>query len=127
MSQKSIAQKLLLKSGNTFLLLNSPQDYLDQIGALPEDVNIITQAKSSVDVIQCFLTTKKGLEECMAELPDRLDSKGIFWISYPKGTSKMASEVNRDTINSYAMSVGWRGIAIFSVDETWSALRLRPM
>ena len=51
--------------------------------------------------------------------------KGIIWVTYPKGTAKIKSDINRDSIREYTATVGLEAVAIFSLDDDWSALRLK--
>jgi hypothetical protein len=48
-----------------------------------------------------------------------------MWVTYHKGTSKVKTDINRDTINAYVHSIGLEGVAMISIDEDWSALRLK--
>ena len=41
MSEKSIAQKLSIKPGSKFLLVNPPSGYTSQMGELPEGVSLL--------------------------------------------------------------------------------------
>ncbi len=50
---------------------------------------------------------------------------GLLWLTYPKGTSQFKVDINRDSIRAYAESNGFKTVAMISVDETWSALRLK--
>ncbi|MDP3450678.1 MAG: hypothetical protein Q8R87_08865, partial [Anaerolineaceae bacterium] len=52
---------------------------------------------------------------------------GILWVIYPKLTSALRSDVSRDTIWKYAETIGWTGVAMVSVDETWSAFRMKRL
>ena len=125
MSDKSIAQKLLIKPGNRFLVLNPPKGYIDTLGVLPEHVTILKEATPPIDVIQVFVANQKELEDNLKKLKPILTPKTIFWVTYLKGTAKIKTDINRDTIRTYAESLGLIGIFIFSVDEDWSALRLK--
>jgi hypothetical protein len=49
----------------------------------------------------------------------------MLWVTYHKGTSKVKTDINRDTINAYASTLGMQGVAIISIDDDWSALRLK--
>ena len=50
---------------------------------------------------------------------------GIALICVPKGTSKLKSDINRDSIAAYALTLGLQAVAMISVDEDLSALRLK--
>ena len=50
---------------------------------------------------------------------------GALWVTYHKGTSKIKTDINRDSINAYAGTLGMQAVAIISVDDDWAALRLK--
>ncbi len=123
MADKTIAQKLQIKEGEQVLIVNAPKRY--KVGALPKNAAIVRIAAKAVDVIQVFVTSKKELKERLWELKPSLKPKGILWVTYPKGTSSMETDLNRDIIRKFAQPLGFETVAIFSVDEVWSALRLK--
>lgn len=125
MSEKSTAQKLFLKPGQTLALLGAPAGYPTLLGDLPAGAHLATELGSDADVILCFVTSKAQLAELLPTLRAGLKPAGILWIAYPKGTSKTATDLNRDIIAAYAKGQGWQAVAIFSVDAVWSALRLK--
>jgi hypothetical protein len=51
---------------------------------------------------------------------------GLFWISCPKGSSKVPTDLNRDVFLHALDHLGVRPVTQVSVDEIWSALRFRP-
>jgi ACT domain-containing protein len=85
----------------------------------------LTEPTKSVDFIQIFVTSKKELEENLNELKLYLNPKGLLWVTYPKGTSKIKIDINRDIIREYAKSIKLEGVAMISIDDTWSALRMK--
>lgn len=126
MSQKSIAQKLLIKENCKILFINEPQNYRETLGKLPK--NVVATADSSAkpfDLIQLFVMSRKELESKLPELRDLLAKSGLLWVSYPKGTSQFKTDINRDVIREFAATVGLQTIALFSIDETWSAMRVK--
>jgi hypothetical protein len=125
MSEKSIAQKLTIKPGSKFLLVNPPSGYIMQLGEMPQGVDLLHDSVSQVDAIQVFVANRVELEAQLPRLGRLLSSKGMLWVTYHKGTSKVKTDINRDTINTYAQSLGLQGVAIISIDEDWAALRLK--
>lgn len=125
MSDKSIAQKLFIKPGNKFLLINPPQGYLARIGELVEGTIILSDSSCLVEVIQVFIANRAELEAQLPRLKELLAPKGMIWVTYHKGTSKVKTDINRDTINSYAHSIGLEGVAMISIDDDWSSLCLK--
>ncbi len=125
MSDKPIGQKLSLKPGSKFLLVNPPAGYAAQLGLLPSGVSLVNDPATVVDAIQLFVANRSELEVQLPRLMQRLSRNGMLWVTYHKGTSKEKTDINRDTINAYAMSLGMRGIAMISIDEDWAALTLK--
>ncbi|MBI4180649.1 MAG: DUF3052 family protein [Chloroflexi bacterium] len=125
MTDKSVAQKLLIKENYKVLLINQPKDYKTSLGELPQNVTLLSKSTEPVDLVQVFVTSRKELEAKLPQLKMLLKPKGLLWVSYPKGTSKIKVDINRDTIREYAQSIKLEAVAMFSVDETWSALRLK--
>ncbi len=83
------------------------------------------EPKSTADLIQLFVTSRSELEKNLGKLKILLAPSGALWVTYPKGTSKAKSDINRDSIREYAQSIGLEAVAMISVDDTWSALRLK--
>ncbi len=125
MSDKSIAEKLSIKPGSKFLLVNPPGSYITQMGRIPEGVNLLNESSSRVEVIQVFVANRAELETQLPRMAGLLSPKGMLWVTYHKGTSKIKTDINRDTINAYAQSIGLQGVAIISIDDDWAALRLK--
>lgn len=138
MSDKSIAQKLFIKEGSYVLFMNAPENYGEILGELPKDVNLLKKIDGSIDLVQYFVTTKKDLVKELPKLKRGLKKDGFLWVTYPKN-SKMPKlnekisktgevtvcDINHENITEYASSIGLEGVAVISVDDTWSAMRLK--
>ncbi len=125
MSEKTITEKLMLKPGQTFLLLNPPAGYEKSLGAAGKGVKVAMAMSGKADVIQVFVSSKKELQDLLPRLKKTVNPAGMIWITYPKGTSGIKADINRDSIRTYAETLGLEAVAIFSVDGNWSALRLK--
>jgi len=127
MPEKSVAQKLLIKPGKTVYFANPPQGYGQLLGPLPEGVTVLLELTGPVDFIQVFVANRKELEEQLGRLKASLKPDGALWVTYHKGTSKIKTDIHRDSINAYAKTLGMEGVAMISLDDDWSALRLKIM
>jgi len=125
MSGKTIAEKLMLKPGQTFLLLKPPAGYERSLGAMPRGVKLTTTASGKVDVVQVFVGSREELQDSLPKLKKVVNPAGMVWVTYPKGTSGIKADINRDSIRAYAATLGLEAVAIFSVNSDWSALRLK--
>jgi hypothetical protein len=125
MSDKSIIERLFVKPGDKFLLINAPAGYIQSLGSLPQGAMLLEETTSPVNAIQIFVTDRAQLEVLLPQLKRLMRPKGMLWVTYHKGTSKVKTDINRDTINAYAQTIGLQGVAMISIDDDWSALRLK--
>jgi hypothetical protein len=109
MPDRSLTQKLFLKPGFEFLLINQPDGYLTQIGELPEGTILLSDSSCPVEAIQVFIANRMELEAQLPQLKELLAPKGMMWVTYHKGTSKVKTDINRDIINAYSHSIGVEG------------------
>ena len=76
-------------------------------------------------VVQLFVHDKAELEDQLSQIKGQMGANSSLWVSYPKRTSGIETDLNRDIIWSYARTIGMDAVSNFSVDEIWSALRLK--
>jgi hypothetical protein len=125
MSEMSLLKKLVVKPGYRLIIIDPPEGYLDRIGKLPESTNYIELNTQPADVIQVFVKTMDEVLPNVEVWKKSLMPKGILWITYPKGTSKAKTDLNRDILWERLKNYGLDAVAIFSVDATWSAMRFK--
>ena len=51
--------------------------------------------------------------------------KSALWVAYPKLTSKLAGNINRDVLRAAAPRFGLDTVSQIAIDDDWSALRLK--
>jgi len=122
MAERSVAQKLLVKEGDVLHLGGATPELAALVEPLPAGVTDGPAADASVAVV--FVSTRAELlERFGAELP-QLGGARAVWFVYPKGNR---ADLNRDTIIAESGAFGWRPISNVSVDDVWSAVRVRPL
>jgi hypothetical protein len=120
-----LARKLKLKPGARAAVIGAPPGYLERLRP-PAGVTIEDSLDGPLDWIQVFVRTSAELARIAGPLTSALAPGGLAWISYPKGASKIQTDLTRDK--------GWQPLAdsdlmwlsLVSVDATWSAFSLRP-
>jgi hypothetical protein len=121
---RPLANKLYIREGYRIAILNPPVGYSQLLGELPENVTVANSLEGEFDVIQFFVTKRKKLEEELSGLSNTLRSRGLVWVTYPKG-NQLDADINRDSIVAYAKTIGLKAVAQVSVDDSWSALRFK--
>ena len=77
------------------------------------------------DWIQLFAQDRAGLEATLPAAATALDDPGTLWISYPKGSSKLQTDLTRDQGWDAVKAQDLMWLGLISIDETWSAFSLR--
>ncbi|MFF2052016.1 hypothetical protein ACFVU2_10495 [Leifsonia sp. NPDC058194] len=122
MAERSIAQKLLLRAGDILAVDARAPGLAALLGAIPDGVSEGPAAEASVAVL--FVESREELlDRFGSELPALAGARAV-WFVYPKGNR---ADLNRDTIIRESGAFGWRPISNVSVDEVWSAVRVRPL
>jgi hypothetical protein len=122
-----MAGKLGIKPGHRVLVTGAPEGYLDVLGDLPEGAALSTEADGAqYDVVQAFVRDKAAVDKAAPGTLGALRPGGMLWFSYPKKTSRIKTDINRDKGWDALNEAGWECIAQVSIDDTWSAGRFRP-
>jgi hypothetical protein len=122
----SLSKKLLLKPGVRALILNAPPKYLKLLDDLPEDAVLDTRIDGQYAFVHLFVGNQAELAEFASLALGALQYDGLLWISYPKLSSKVATDLTRDHGWEPIIGRGLQGVTQIAIDETWSALRFRP-
>jgi hypothetical protein len=125
MSEKSIAQRMFIKTGFTLVILNAPTGYLETIGEIPENVKILSDLVPDADIIQFFTKNQAELIQKFPSLKQALKDDGSLWITYPKGTSKVDTDINREIIWHIGEGMGLKPVAMIAIDPVWAGFRLK--
>ena len=123
-SKTPLAQKLGIKSGMTVVALAAPADYRKQLAPLPAEVSFSDKAARGDNFIHLFVSERRTLEKELKRLRSLLDDAGILWISWPKKSSGVATDITEDVIREVCLPLGFVDVKVCAVDETWSGLKL---
>jgi hypothetical protein len=120
MSRKPVAELLQVKSERRLTVLNAPAAVDSHIEGHSARVSV-----KLADVVLLFVRGKAELDNKLVATLRVLRSGAIFWLAYPKLTSPLAGDLNRDIIGSLAPTYGLRPVSQIAIDSDWSALRLK--
>ena len=129
MVDTSVIKKLGIKPKHRVNILNAPEGYSEQIRTLlSADVELFTTLTPAdhFDVVLQFVRNKAEVEEDTPKAIQQVKPGGLLWVSYPKQSSKVPTDINRDILWKIFPNSEWRPVTQISIDEIWSALRFRP-
>ena len=122
-SKRSLPDKLGIKERAKIAILHPPQNYSSTLGPLPDGVQLLKKPQPQTNFIQFFALTRGELERNFLDLKRALASDGMLWISWPKKTSKISTDLNENLVREIGLKHGLVDIKVCAVDETWSGLK----
>ncbi len=121
---QTFAQKLNLKPGQVLALVNPPKGMPEALAAqLPENP-LAAGGASQAEAVLVFLT-RQGEAGSLAGIYANLKTGRLAWAAYPKGSSKVPTDLNRDILWKLVEPTGLHPVRMVALDETWSAMRFR--
>jgi hypothetical protein len=116
----TLSGKLQIKPGHTLVVLSPPDDVelrLDQASAEP----------SAADAVLVFVRSAADLDtEEVAQVLEAARQDRLAWVAYPKG-KQLGTDLDRDSLAALLTARGVRPVRQIALDDTWSALRFRPV
>ncbi len=123
MADKTVAEKARIKPGTTFAVINGAPGVVESLG-LPEGSALVDAAEA--DLVFLFVNTRAELEALMPPAVAGLAETAAIWVFYRKGSKAAGLDMSRDSVWAIAEGLAMRPLGLVSIDDTWSAFRLRP-
>lgn len=114
-------KKLGLKDGQKVTLENIPENYFDLLVEIPEVEEALEGEK--VDFVHVFETRLDLLEIAFKKIALILKQDGMIWISWPKKTSGVFSDIDYHSAKSKAIANGFVDVKICAIDAIWTACK----
>lgn len=125
-----LLKKLNSKGQEQLFVLNSPESFFGELQEMKSVARVVTDLAEieGIEFLIAFVTTKKEIENLVRSIDRKLIGDVIFWICYPKASSKKYScDFNRDSGFEILGEFDFEGVRQVAIDEDWSALRFRKV
>ena len=122
-SGKPVWQKLGLAVATRVLVRHAPVDYAEMV-ELDEAKLTLTSPRAAFDLAHVFVVSATSLKTEIAALAKRLPGNGVIWISWPKKSAKVATDVTEGTVRAVALALGLVDVKVCAIDAVWSGLKL---
>jgi len=122
-SATPLVKKLGIKAGFRVAFVNAPENFMEQLGPLPERVTFAETCGESVDLILLFVREEAELKKSFSKLSRRLSPAGMLWVAWPKRGSTYATNLSFAAVQHTGLEAGLVDVKICAVDETWSGLK----
>lgn len=118
-SGKPLWQKLGVATGAVVVTVDAPSDYAALIGTDVVTVPLETGAR----FVHAFFTSCDALESWVPDLCSHLDSEGVLWLSWPKRSSKLPTDIDENRLREVVLPFGLVDVKVCAVDDVWSGLK----
>ncbi len=120
-----LARKLGIKPGAKWLVIGDvPDEYPAWVAPLPPQADIVARARPPLAAVHVFATRRRALQKHLASLRRSLVQDGCVWVSWPKKSSGVSTDVTEDVIREVALPMGFVDVKVCAVSEVWSGLKL---
>ena len=119
-----LVRKLGIPAGERIVAINAPEHYAQLVADMPEGTSITNRVSERPRFVHLFVTSRADLDKRLRAFRGKLEDAGVLWVSWPKKTSGVATDVTEDTIREVALPLGFVDVKVCAVDDTWSGLKL---
>jgi hypothetical protein len=119
-----LAKKLGFSPGMSIAVIGAPKDYDDWVAPLPAGVRLVRRTPKLPVAVHLFTTARDELQRRLEALRASLDPGGYVWVSWPKKSAKVPTDITEDVIRAVALPMGWVDVKVCAVSDVWSGLKL---
>jgi hypothetical protein len=124
-SSTPLWKKLGYKAELEALVVGAPPSYASLL-QLPVETKVcwLARAKQGMAFVHIFCLEASTLKGKLVQFRKQIASDGTIWVSWPKKTAGVKTNITEDTVRACALPLGLVDIKVCAVDEVWSGLKL---
>lgn len=119
-----LPQKLGIKPSTIVVAIDPPENYRKLLAPIPSGVNFATRLVGNTKFVHLFVKERRALSEQLRQLRPKIAEDAAVWVSWPKNSSGVPTDVTENVIRAVALPLGFVDIKVCAVDEVWSGLKL---
>ncbi|HEV2397708.1 MAG TPA: DUF3052 family protein [Candidatus Sulfotelmatobacter sp.] len=118
-----LPKKLGIKDGFRFHLLDAPPEVLRELKASLRQCEAIEDANTPIDFAMIFTKSDATLTKDLKRIAKQLAPAGMLWISWPKKSSGVPTELNENIVREIGLASGLVDVKVCAVTDVWSGLK----
>ena len=122
-SDRALAAKLGIKPGSQVVVLGAPSEYASLLGDLPSGARLHFRLPKISAFIHRFVRDQAELGRDFPHLAGALADDGVLWISWPKRSSGVTTDLNENVVRELGLERGLVDVKVCAIDDVWSGLK----
>jgi hypothetical protein len=118
-----LVKKLGLTEGLVIFVDSPPTAYFDWITPLPTTLVVKEKLSGEFDFIHLFVHERKAFIKAFLRGKRHLRKSGMLWVSWPKKSSKVPTDLDEKIIRDFGLSAGLVDVKVCAVDHVWAGLK----
>lgn len=118
-----LPKKLGIKEGFRVLIGGMPQDVRAELRQALDRCDIVRDGRAALDFAMVFSKSKAELTGEFSRLANALAPAGMLWVSWPKKSSGVATDLDENIVRGIGLSAGLVDVKVCAVTDVWSGLK----
>jgi hypothetical protein len=119
-----LARKLGIEPGIRVHVGSAPDEYAALLAPLPSGVEFVAIDADAIGLYHLFHVQRAALESDLRALRPRVERGEPVWISWPKKSARLPTDITEDVIREVALPLGFVDTKVCAVSHVWSGLKL---
>jgi len=118
-----LPKKLGIKTGSRVYLVNAPPEVIAELSAALAGCESVSDGEGPLQFAMVFTKSKAELAKDFKRICKVLAPAGMLWVSWPKKSSGVATDLNENLVREIGLAAGLVDIKVCAVTEVWSGLK----
>jgi Protein of unknown function (DUF3052) len=118
-----LPKKLGIKEGFRVAFLDLPADVKADLKDALASCRAVRDGKLALDFVMVFVKSQAALRKEFPRFARQLAPAGMLWVSWPKKTSGVASDLSENDVRKIGLEAGLVDVKVCAVNEVWSGLK----
>jgi hypothetical protein len=118
-----LPKKLGIKDGLRLFLIDAPSEVVAELKPSLDNCKLARDPKAPLDFAMLFTKSAASLKKEFTQLAKTLTPAGMLWISWPKKSSGVPTDLNENLVREIGLAAGLVDVKVCAVTEVWSGLK----
>ena len=118
-----LPNKLGIKAQFRIAFVDLPAQVKTELADSISTCTVVRDGRGRLDFAMLFVSTQAELKKSFPRFAGRLTPAGMLWVSWPKKTSGVVTDINENDVRRIGLEAGLVDVKVCAVDDVWSGLK----